>query len=143
MGRVRVYFDGSSRGNPGPSGAGVVIVDENGKVLFSGNRFLGVKTNNEAEYYALLMALEISRDLGYKDITLCTDSILVFSQLTGRYKVRSENLKGLFKRVKLVLKYFNWDIKWVPRSENRMADKLAQNASAIGGTEYERSREEG
>ena len=130
---IKVFFDGSSLGNPGPAGVGVVVLNGRGRLIFSGNRFLGKRTNNEAEYFALLFALEISRELGYKKILLHTDSTLLYSQVVGKYKVRAENLKKLHERAVKALSSFTWDMRWVPREENKKADKLAQKAAKIGG----------
>lgn len=132
-GKIDVFFDGSSSGNPGASGGGVIIFNNNGEVIFSGNRFFGRHTNNEAEYLALLFALEMAQKLGYKDIALYTDSALLFSQLVRKFKVRAENLKQLYQNAQKKLSIFNWKIKWVPREKNREADRLAQKATKIGG----------
>jgi ribonuclease HI len=127
----KVYIDGASRGNPGPSGIGIVVLNEEGKVLQEYHEFLGPRyTNNQAEYVALIRALEICSMLFPKGIIhVFSDSELLINQLTGRYKVRSQNLKELFRSVKQKEKSFSRVYYHrVSREFNRRADELANKA---------------
>jgi len=132
MGLVgKVYVDGASRGNPGPSGIGVVVLDEEGKVLREHYEFLGPSyTNNQAEYVALLRALEICSTIFPKGVIhVFSDSELLINQLTGRYKVRSRSLKELFRSVKQRERLFsNVYYHHVDRELNKRADELANRA---------------
>jgi len=127
----KVYVDGASRGNPGPSGIGVVVVDEGGKVLREHYEFLGSSyTNNQAEYAALIKALEICSTIFPKGVIhVFSDSELLIKQLTGRYKVRSCNLKELFRSVKQMEKSFSRvHYHRISRELNKRADELANKA---------------
>ena len=127
---IKIYTDGGARGNPGPGGAAFVIMKD-GKVIYKDSKFLGTSTNNEAEYYALIMALEwLNKNiekLKGKNVLFLLDSQLVVRQLTGLYKVKSDNLKPLFKKVKNLTSTVN-EVKLsfvsVGREKNRLADKL-------------------
>ena len=130
---IEIFVDGASKGNPGPSGAGAVAVDSSGKELFSISKFLGIKTNNEAEYLALMEALKRAKDLGLKKILIKSDSQLLVKQLKGEYKVKAGNLIPLAAMVKGLLNSFeSWEVVHIPRSENRKADHLA-NLAIKGG----------
>jgi ribonuclease HI len=127
----KVYIDGASRGNPGPSGIGIVVLDEEGKVLREYHEFLGPRyTNNQAEYVALIRALEICSMLFPKGVIhVFSDSELLINQLTGRYKVRSQDLKELFRSVKQKEKSFSRVYYHrVSRDFNRRANELANKA---------------
>jgi ribonuclease HI len=122
-----INIDGASRGNPGLSGIGIVITKENLKII-EHKEFIGSKTNNQAEYMALKKAMQIS--LGLDDnITILSDSQLVVNQRTKHYKVRNKQLKNIFREISNLEKYFQTVMyKYVPRSENRNADLLANQA---------------
>jgi ribonuclease HI len=123
------YADGASRGNPGPSSYGVVVYDEDGKELHRSSRALGHATNNQAEYRGAIAALEAALGLGAREIELRMDSELVVRQLAGRYKVRNPKLIPLHHRVLALRSHFEKvRIEHVPRTENRVADKLANEA---------------
>ena len=127
--RLVLRTDGAARGNPGPSAAGVVIERPGGEVVAGLGRLLGRCTNNEAEYRAVIVALEEARKLGAEEVLVRTDSELLARQLLGRYKVRAANLKPLFKRARALLRGFRRsDVRHVPREENREADRLANRA---------------
>lgn len=130
---VKIFFDGSSLGNPGPAGGGVVMIGRDGKVIFRGKESFGRRTNNESEYLALLYALQMAVKLGYKKVLLYTDSTLLYSQLMGKFKVKAPNLKPLHERVRRKLASLQWKIIWISRQENREADRLAVQAARIGG----------
>jgi len=124
-----LYIDGASRGNPGRAGAGVWMTNGKGRKLVEISRYLGHKTNNEAEYWALLLGLREAKRLGGKSIHIFTDSELVERQVKGVYRVKHLNLKGLHKMVAQHLKEFSsFDIQSIPREQNQEADRLANQA---------------
>ncbi len=122
-----INIDGASRGNPGLSGIGIVITKENSKII-EHKEFIGSKTNNQAEYMALKKAMQISLSLD-TNITILSDSQLVVNQRTKDYKVRNKQLKNIFREISNLERYFQTvTYKHVPRSENRHADLLANQA---------------
>ena len=131
---INVYTDGGSRGNPGHSGYGLVIYDDNQKILYQESKYLGIKTNNEAEYSGLLGALiwlsnnQNSFDLS--QINFFADSQLMIRQMQGIYKVKADNLKPFYKQAKDILKNISTPIvfKDVRRELNKLADELANQA---------------
>ncbi|MDW8021076.1 MAG: L-threonylcarbamoyladenylate synthase [Nitrososphaerota archaeon] len=126
MKKLKIYCDGASRGNPGLSGIGYLILDPSGKLLREGSEFLGVATNNQAEYYAAIKALEDAIELGAEEVELYTDSELLVKQLRGEYAVRDPKLKILkAKLLSLTSRLSRFEIKQVPREENVKADVLA------------------
>jgi len=111
------------------AGAGVWMTDQQGNTLQRIGRFLGRKTNNEAEYWALLIGLREAQRWGKGSIHIFTDSELVAKQVKGVYRVRDSNLKGLHRQVMENLKTFlSFEIESIPREENREADRLANEA---------------
>jgi ribonuclease HI len=128
-GAMILYIDGASRGNPGRAGAGVWITNGEGKRMVAMSRYLGHKTNNEAEYWALLLGLREAKRLGGKSIRIFTDSELIERQVKGLYRVRDLSLKALYKMVIQNLKGFSsFEIESIPREENQEADRLANQA---------------
>lgn len=120
-----IYTDGGSRNNPGPSAFGVVITDDRGQVLKEYSRYLGEATNNQAEYEAVIFALQKAKQLKIKELEIRTDSELVGKQLLGKYKIKDPDLQPLFiKAWNLRLDYDKVDIKIIPREQNKKADKL-------------------
>ena len=129
MERLIVCMDGASRGNPGPAGIGILIKGESGIVKTKVSRYIGEATNNQAEYKALIMALEESAKLGAAHIDIRMDSELVVRQVQGSYKTRNVKLKPLFHQVKQLLTRFeSFTITHIPREQNRIADALANQA---------------
>jgi ribonuclease HI len=127
--RVVVFVDGGARGNPGPAGIGVVITDESGNELDRANGYIGVATNNTAEYRALLLGLERAQLLGAREIELVNDSQLVARQLMGEYRVKKDDLKPLHAAAHEALAEFErWSVRSVPREENEIADALVNEA---------------
>jgi ribonuclease HI len=127
--RLIIYFDGASRGNPGRAGAGIWITDGEGRKVSEVSRYLGHKTNNQAEYRALLLGLREAKRLGRKSLHIFTDSELVERQIKGIYRVRDLDLKALHRAVLQNLKTFSSvEIESIPREENREADRLAYEA---------------
>jgi ribonuclease HI len=127
--RFTLRTDGGARGNPGPAGAGFVLEDDQGAIVRSGGRFLGVQTNNVAEYEALVWGLETALDSGVSELCVCADSELVVRQVTGVYRVKNEGLRPLAARAKVLLGRFDaFEVRHVRREQNRMADELANIA---------------
>lgn len=124
-----IHADGASRGNPGEAGVGAVIADDQGRTIKELKNFLGVATNNVAEYQAILMALRKALDLGAGSVLVYTDSELVARQLRGEYRVREEHLKDLHRQaLELLSQFGKYAIQVIPREENRRADQLANEA---------------
>ncbi|HJM36477.1 MAG: ribonuclease H [Dehalococcoidales bacterium] len=134
--KVIIKTDGASRGNPGPSGIGAVIRNEMGKVIASISQPIGLATNNQAEYRAVIAALEKVMKLGVNQVDLRTDSELIVRQVSGRYRVKEVSLKPLCLRVKQLQRQFqSCVITHVAGVENDEAHNLANRAlSKPGGT---------
>jgi ribonuclease HI len=127
--QLNLYIDGASKGNPGMAGAGVWMTNQEGKKLLGISRYLGRKTNNEAEYWALLIGLREAQRWRMGSIRIFTDSELVARQVKGSYRVKDSNLRALYKEVMENLKAFpSFEIESIPREENREADRLANEA---------------
>ncbi len=127
--KVILYTDGASRGNPGLAGAGFLLLDEKEVLLDEGKTFLGERTNNEAEYEALIAGLKLARRLGCLEVEVRADSQLMVRQLTGQYRVKNKRLIPLALEVKkLAAAFARVTYHHVPRAENARADKLANQA---------------
>jgi ribonuclease HI len=124
---LRAFTDGASRGNPGESGIGILVKDEAGKTLFSMHGYIGVTTNNIAEYTALLALLKKMRTHQCTRLRVHSDSELMVRQVNGEYKVRDGQLKKLYQRAMRVIGKlpFEFELQYIPREENREADRLA------------------
>ncbi|MFP4057635.1 MAG: ribonuclease HI family protein [Candidatus Brocadiia bacterium] len=121
--------DGAARGNPGPAAVGAVLEDEEGDPLLEVSEQIGRATNNEAEYTAVIRAIEKALLLGATELVLCLDSELLVQQLRGNYKVKSPNLRPLHARATALLgRLRRWEARYVPRDENVAADRLANEA---------------
>lgn len=131
---LTIHIDGGSRGNPGPAAAAVVIHREGRtKPIHEAGYFLGKATNNVAEYQGLLRALQIAAKLPRNQIKIKSDSELMVRQLTGQYKVKSDDLRPLFEEAQMMLLNFDtWSIKHVLRDKNKRADELANMALDAG-----------
>jgi ribonuclease HI len=129
-----VHTDGAARGNPGPAAIGVVIEDDKGHTVYEASRALGVRTNNEAEYLALITALEYIKDARPDEAEFRLDSELVVRQLSGQYKVKEPRLQSLHKQVIMLLNAVpKYKFRHVRREENSRADGLANEAlDAVG-----------
>lgn len=138
--KVHIFTDGGSRGNPGPgSGAFIAVISPDGKNFHGGkvvgkdNKYLGIRTNNESEYMALIMALEWTGSRGIEEIVIHSDSQLMIRQLTGEYRVKSGRIKPLYRRVVSLLGGFEWkaihhtrDHPWIEECDllvNRVLDR--------------------
>lgn len=128
--KALIYTDGGAEPNPGPGSIGVVIQDQQGKTIATISRSVGTVTNNQAEYMAVIAALEKAVSLGFNEIDMRADSELIVRQINGRYRVKNANLKPLYQKVvdlKSRLKSFT--ITHIPRNLNKEADRLAGEAS--------------
>jgi len=127
--RLILHTDGASRGNPGPSAIGAVIRDGSGRVVASISRYIGETTNNQAEYRAIVAALEEAIRLGAREVEINSDSELVVKQIRGQYRVKKLTLKPLHQRVRELLGALDgFAIAVIPRQQNREADALANRA---------------
>lgn len=144
-----IYTDGGARGNPGPAAAGGVIIDDNGAVVAEVSEYLGVATNNVAEYRALVVTLQRALAAGFNEADIYVDSELVVKQLSGEYKVKDAKIFPLHQRARRLLSRFSkYAIAHILRERNRRADKLvnaaldAHAAGAIGEPPPEPGRQE-
>ena len=129
------YVDGASRGNPGPAAYAAILRSPERKEVIRIGKPLGIATNNAAEYYALITALDYAAHHGIKSLRVRSDSELLVNQMNGRYRVRSKDLKPLHERAaKLANQLEHFTIEHVPREENREADALANEALDRGGS---------
>ena len=125
----RVNIDGGSRGNPGPAAYGVLIRDPRGQVVAKLKKYIGRMTNNVAEYYGLIAALDYAQTHGIRALRVESDSELLVKQMRGQYKVKSGDLQPLFERAKKMSQGFeSFRIDHVYREQNREADALANEA---------------
>lgn len=125
----RLYSDGACRGNPGIGGAGAVITDAAGNVVWEGKEFLGHCTNNIAEYKALILGLKGALTQGYNNLEVYLDSELLVRQINGSYRVKNESLKSLMAEIRSLLSSLDAvQVKHVLRRHNEQADKLANLA---------------
>ena len=132
--QLSIYTDGGSRGNPGISGYGLVIYDQDRQIIYQESKFLGIKTNNEAEYSGVIAALNwIHKNLtlfGFTQLNFFSDSQLLVRQFQGKYKVKSATLLPLFAQAQQLLIQINLPYTFtdVRRDFNQLADKLANQA---------------
>jgi ribonuclease HI len=127
--RLRVYSDGAARGNPGPAGAGAVLLEPSGQVVDRIGKFLGVQTNNFAEYMGLLLGLKRARELGVQEVEVFADSELMIRQLGGRYQVKSPSLRPLYEEaLRLLNEFSRVKLVHVPREMNAAADEMSNRA---------------
>jgi ribonuclease HI len=130
---ITAYCDGGSRGNPGPSGYGVSIEDATGRPIADLSEFLGVKTNNFAEYSGLLAALEYALKEGCPRLRVVADSELMVKQMKGQYRVNSPDLRPLWEEAKRrAAQLDRFEIQHVLRGKNKRADALANQAMDRG-----------
>ncbi|HRV75991.1 MAG: ribonuclease HI family protein [Candidatus Nomurabacteria bacterium] len=125
--KVIINADGGSRGNPGPSASGFVIQDTlSERVLETGGKFLGITTNNQAEYRAVLFALERAKELEVEEIEFRLDSLLVVNQMKGIYKVKNKDLAVVYEQIKKLMSEFKKvEFTHVLREFNKLADAEA------------------
>ncbi len=129
LNRVRVYSDGAARGNPGPAGAGAVLVEPSGQIVDRLGKYLGIHTNNYAEYMGLLLGLRRARELGVREVEVFADSELMIRQLGGRYQVKSTSLRPLYQQaLKLLNDFSRVKLVHLPREMNSAADEMSNRA---------------
>jgi len=130
---ISAHCDGGARGNPGPSGYGALIQDEAGLVLDELSEFLGVRTNNFAEYSGLLGCLQWALDNGHKNLRVVSDSELMVKQIQGKYKVNSPDLRPLWEEARRrIAQLDGFQISHALRHKNKDADRLANEAMDRG-----------
>ncbi len=130
---INAHCDGGARGNPGPSGYGALIQDDQGMVLAELSEFLGIRTNNYAEYSGLLGCLQYALDHGHPRLRVVSDSELMVKQIQGKYKVNSPDLKPLWQEAKnRIAKLEGFEISHALRHKNKDADRLANEAMDRG-----------
>ena len=130
---ISAHCDGGARGNPGPSGYGALIQDEAGLVLAELSEFLGLRTNNYAEYSGLLGCLQWALDNGYKNLRVVSDSELMVKQIQGKYKVNSPDLRPLWEEARRrIAQLDGFQISHALRHKNKDADRLANEAMDRG-----------
>jgi ribonuclease HI len=122
---VTLFADGGSRGNPGPAASAAVLINADGETIEEIDAYLGVATNNVAEWTALLLGLQAAQKRGIRRIAVRLDSELVVKQLLGEYRVKHPSLQPLHQRARTLLRSFEHvDIAHVPRKQNILADRL-------------------
>jgi ribonuclease HI len=127
--KVVVHVDGGARGNPGPAAVAAVASTPDGEELAERKLYIGEATNNVAEYRALLLGLELARDLGAEEVEVINDSELIARQIGGEYKVKHAGLKPLFTEAMRELRGFHkWAVRPVRREQNARADELVNEA---------------
>ncbi len=127
--KIIAHIDGASRGNPGPAAAGFILTDPVGSQSQAKAFFIGRATNNVAEYTALVKALEAAKRIGAEQLTVFSDSELLVRQINGRYKVKSEQIRPLFRQaVDLLGEFENWKVRHITREKNKEADELVNQA---------------
>lgn len=125
---IKVYIDGASAGNPGKVGIGYLIYNEN-KLIAKEGIYLGVQTNNFAEYMALIFAISEVMSIGYKCVEVFSDSNLLCEQINGNFKVKNKNIYPLFVLAKkIITKFEKFSISHIDRENNKEADRLATQA---------------
>jgi ribonuclease HI/pterin-4a-carbinolamine dehydratase len=120
---IKLYADGGSRGNPGPSASGYVLMDMNDSVIKKSGVYLGITTNNQAEYRSLKFGLEEAQKLGVREVNVYMDSLLVINQMKGTFKVKNRDLWPIHEAIKELVKSFKRvTYTHVPRELNKLAD---------------------
>jgi len=121
--------DGGSRGNPGPAAIAAVVTDPSGEELAERAETIGEATNNVAEYRALLLGIDLAKELGADEVEFVGDSMLIVEQVRGNWKVKQEHLRPLHTKVRDALRELeSWSIRHVKRGENERADELLNEA---------------
>lgn len=127
--KVKLFADGGSRGNPGPSASGFVVLDEEDNILVDQGVYLGITTNNQAEYTALRLGLEECRKMGVREVQVYMDSLLVVNQMKGIFKVKNRDLWPIHDAIKKILNQFDHvSFSHVPREFNKLADAAVNRA---------------
>jgi ribonuclease HI/pterin-4a-carbinolamine dehydratase len=125
---AKLYTDGGSRGNPGPSAMGIVLLSKNDEVIVQTSGYIGVTTNNQAEYQALKKGLEIALEKDIKQLSVFMDSELIIKQINGQYKVKNADLAPHYQAIKQFEKKFEQiSFEHVPRAKNKLADAMVND----------------
>jgi len=124
---IYAFTDGASRGNPGESGVGLIVKNENGNVLLAEYGYIGIATNNIAEYSALIALLKRIKKVPHTKLIVHSDSELMVRQINGEYKVKDEKIRKYYQRVLKLIDggSHQFELQHIPRSENSEADRLA------------------
>ena len=123
--KLFIHTDGGARGNPGPGAIGVAILNDQKKLIKEIGKFIGRSTNNEAEYKAVVEGLKTCKEMGGKELKFFIDSLLVVSQLNGKFKIKEPRMKKFYLEIKELEKNFeSVTYLHVPREKNYMADKI-------------------
>lgn len=135
---VTIFSDGGSRGNPGPSAAGYVILNPSQEVVAQGGEYLGITTNNQAEYHGVRVGLEKAIELGYREVDFKVDSMLVVNQMKGSYKIKNRDLWPIHERIRELMKSFDRvTFSHVLREFNQLADGMVNKT--LDAHEHEKS----
>lgn len=130
---IHAHCDGGARGNPGPSGFGAVVADGSGAKIAELSEFLGIQTNNFAEYSGLLAVLDYALGHGHRRLKVVSDSELMVKQIQGKYQVKSPGLKPLYEQAKKkIAQLEKFEISHALRHKNKDADRLANEAMDRG-----------
>ena len=125
---MKGFFDGAARGNPGPAGAGALLIDDENNIIWETARSLGTKTNNEAEYSALILLLKAAKERDVTKLDVYGDSKLVVCQVSKQWKINLPHLRALAEKVWEITQGMNVSYNWIPREENTLADFLSDQA---------------
>ena len=126
---INVFVDGCSKGNPGKAGIGIVFLNSDGDVIDQIGEQIEDTTSNQAEYIALIRALEFAKSKGFAKLSIFSDNELMVNQVKGKYKIKSGDLQTHYDKVKLLFKDFNFvQLSHISRKENKLADKLSYQA---------------
>ena len=129
MKKLKIYTDGGSRGNPGPSASGFVLLDTNDNIVMEQGIYLGITTNNQAEYQALKLALEEAKKLQASQVDVYMDSLLVVNQMLGKFKIKNRDLWPIYDSIKKLSESFGQiTFTHVPRELNKLADRMVNKA---------------
>lgn len=138
---IVIYSDGGSRGNPGPSAAGYIILNSRQEVIEEGGEYLGITTNNIAEYQGVLLGLEKAIELGYKKVDFKVDSMLVVNQMKGFYKIKNRELWPVHERIRLLMEQFERvTFTHVNRQFNQLADGMVNKTLDAHMRQKQKSR---
>jgi len=123
--QVKIYTDGGARGNPGPAGIGVVFCDQKNQIIKKYSQAIGERTNNQAEYEAIIFALKKAKKMKFKKVECFSDSELIINQLSHKYKIKDKDLQPLFINVwNLMIDFEKITFHHIPRQQNKEADRL-------------------
>ncbi len=123
--KVKIYTDGGARGNPGPAGIGIIFYDQKDHIIKKYSQTIGERTNNQAEYEAVIFALKKAKKLKFKKVECFSDSELIVNQLSHKYKIKDKDLQPLFIEAwNLMIDFEKISFHHIPREQNKEADKL-------------------